>query len=76
MWPAIDEKRRRQLIGEMAKCLVRLDAVLDPAAGSDEAKRSIWCQALRFANLLSPALAAQDISAAARSMTVLVSCWK
>jgi hypothetical protein len=36
MWPAIDEERRRQLIGEMDKCLVRLDAVLDPAAGSDE----------------------------------------
>ena len=36
MWPAIGVERRRQLIGETDKCLVRLDAVLDPAAGSDE----------------------------------------
>jgi peptidoglycan hydrolase-like protein with peptidoglycan-binding domain len=36
MWPAGDEERRRRLIGEMDKSLVRLDAVLDPTAGSDE----------------------------------------
>jgi len=36
MWPAGDEERRRRLIGEMDKSLVRLDTVLDPAAGSDE----------------------------------------
>ena len=36
MWPAIGVERRRQLVGETNKCLVRLDAVLDPAAGSDE----------------------------------------
>ena len=36
MWPALGVERRRQLIGETDKCLVRLDAVLDSAAGSDE----------------------------------------
>ena len=36
MWPAGDEERRRRLIGELDKSLVRLDAVLDPTAGSDE----------------------------------------
>jgi S1-C subfamily serine protease len=36
MWPAGDEERRRRLIDEMDKSLVRLDSVLDPAAGSNE----------------------------------------
>ena len=36
MWPAGDEERRRRLIGEMDKSLVRSAAVLDPTAGSDE----------------------------------------
>jgi len=36
MWPAGDAERRRRLISEMDKSLVRLDAVLDPTAGSDE----------------------------------------
>jgi hypothetical protein len=36
LWPAGDEERRRRMVGEMDKSLVRLDAVLDPAAGSDE----------------------------------------
>ncbi|MEP2886893.1 MAG: serine protease [Lentilitoribacter sp.] len=36
LWPAGDEERRRRLVGEMDKSLVRLDAVLDPAAGSNE----------------------------------------
>lgn len=36
MWPAGDEERRRRLVGEMDKSLVRLDNVLDPAAGSND----------------------------------------
>jgi len=36
MWPAGDAERRRRLISEMDKSLVRVDAVLDPTAGSDE----------------------------------------
>ena len=36
MWPAGDEERRRRLVSEMNKSLVRLKNVLDPAVGSDE----------------------------------------
>ena len=33
VWPSGDEDRRRRLVAEMDKSLVRLDSVLDPAAG-------------------------------------------
>lgn len=33
IWPAGDEERRRRVIAEMSKSLVRLPGVLDPAAG-------------------------------------------
>lgn len=36
MWPDGDAERRRRLISEMDKSLVRVDAVWDPTAGSDE----------------------------------------
>ena len=36
IWPAGDEERRRRVIAEMSKSLVRLPGVLDPAAGSAE----------------------------------------
>ncbi len=36
IWPAGDEERRRRLMAEMSKSLVRLPAVLDPAAGNPE----------------------------------------
>ena len=36
MWPDGDAERRRRLISEMDKNLVRVDAVWDPTAGSDE----------------------------------------
>ncbi|MGJ8616258.1 MAG: serine protease [Sulfitobacter sp.] len=36
IWPAGDEERRRRVITEMSKSLVRLPGVLDPAAGSTD----------------------------------------
>ncbi|TMM50798.1 serine protease [Sulfitobacter sabulilitoris] len=36
VWPAGDEDRRRRLIAEMDKSLVRLGTVLDPAAGAND----------------------------------------
>lgn len=40
IWPAGDEDRRRRVVAEMSKSLIRLDAVLDPAAGI-EAEQTI-----------------------------------
>lgn len=39
IWPAGDEERRTRLLGEMQDSFTRLEAVLDPAAGSNEAQR-------------------------------------
>ncbi len=36
IWPAGDEDRRRRVIAEMSKSLVRLPSVLDPAAGDPD----------------------------------------
>ncbi|MGC1494178.1 MAG: serine protease [Sulfitobacter sp.] len=36
IWPAGDEDRRRRVIAEMSKSLVRLPGVLDPAAGDPD----------------------------------------
>ncbi len=36
IWPAGDEDRRRRVISEMSKSLVRLPGVLDAAAGADD----------------------------------------
>ncbi|OAN79854.1 peptidoglycan-binding protein [Sulfitobacter sp. EhC04] len=36
IWPAGDEERRRRVIAEMSKSLIRLPGVLDPAAGTNE----------------------------------------
>tara|TARA_R110002074_G_scaffold39780_3_gene106873 strand:+ start:1596 stop:3419 length:1824 start_codon:yes stop_codon:yes gene_type:complete len=36
IWPAGDEERRRRVIAEMSKSLVRLPGVLDPAAGNSD----------------------------------------
>ncbi|QFT60417.1 Putative peptidoglycan binding domain protein [Sulfitobacter sp. THAF37] len=36
IWPAGDEERRRRVIAEMSKSLVRLPGVLDPAEGAGE----------------------------------------
>ncbi|MDD9721164.1 serine protease [Sulfitobacter sp. PR48] len=36
IWPAGDEERRRRVIAEMSKSLIRLPGALDPAAGSNE----------------------------------------
>lgn len=38
IWPTNDEERRQRLLGEMQASFLRLDAVLDPAAGSDNAQ--------------------------------------
>lgn len=38
VWPAGDEERRTRLLGEMQQSFRRLDAVLDPAAGANEAQ--------------------------------------
>lgn len=36
IWPAGDEERRRRVIAEMSKSLIRLPGVLDPAAGTGD----------------------------------------
>ncbi|MDQ7071892.1 MAG: serine protease [Rhodobacterales bacterium] len=38
IWPAGDEERRTRLLAEMKASFGRIDGVLDPAAGSDEAQ--------------------------------------
>ncbi|MEO1138791.1 MAG: serine protease [Pseudomonadota bacterium] len=36
IWPSGDEERRTRMLGEMQESFVRLDGVLDPAAGNSE----------------------------------------
>ena len=38
IWPAGDEDRRRRVVAEMSKSLVRLPGVLDPGAGNSDAQ--------------------------------------
>ena len=64
MWPAGDEERRRRLIGEMDKSLVRSAAVLDPTAGSGEDQAIDLVLALKLASLRFPVQGFISIAAA------------